>query len=179
MRGSLSLFCGPMATCYGHSGPGKGSQHIGPDVPGLDPTLIHADLPLWSRQACLWLKKGHFRPFWGYMAPPYGHSGSGKGSQHIGTDVPGLDPTLIHADPPLWSRQACLWPQKGHFRQFWGSMVPPYGHSGSGKGSQPIVSDVPWLDPILIYADPTVSSRQACLWSQYDYLWQFWGVFRP
>ena len=39
-----------------------------------------------------------------------GHSGSGKRFQHIASDVPGLDPTLIHADPPVWSRQACLWP---------------------------------------------------------------------
>ena len=43
-----------------------------------------------------------------------GHSGSGKRFQHIAPDVPGLDPTLINADSPVWSPQACLWPQKDH-----------------------------------------------------------------
>ena len=32
-----------------------------------------------------------------------GHSGSGKRFQHIAPDVPGLDPTVNHADPPVWS----------------------------------------------------------------------------
>ena len=43
-----------------------------------------------------------------------GHSGSGKRFQHIAPDVPGLDPTLIHADSLVWSPQASLWPQKDH-----------------------------------------------------------------
>ena len=60
------------------------------------------------------------------MAPPDGHSGPGNRSQHIAPDVPGLDPTLIHADPPVWSRQTCLWPQKGHLWHF-GAILGPYG----------------------------------------------------
>ena len=47
-----------------------------------------------------------------------GHSGSGKRFQHIAPDVPGLDPTLIHADSPVWSPQACLWPQKDRLWPF-------------------------------------------------------------
>ena len=52
------------------------------------------------------------------MAPPNGHSGPGNRSQRIALDVPGLDPALIHADPPVWSRQTCSWPQKGHLGPF-------------------------------------------------------------
>ena len=113
---------------------------------------------------------GHFGPFWGPMAPPNGHSGPGKGSQHFAPDVHGLDPTSIHADPPVWSRQACLWPQKVHFCQFWGPMAPPYGHSGPGKGSQHIVPDVDGLDPTSIHADPPVWSRQACIWPDVPFM---------
>ena len=47
-----------------------------------------------------------------------GHSGSGKRFQHIVLDVPGLDPTLIHADPPVCSCQARLWPQKDRLWPF-------------------------------------------------------------
>ena len=60
--------------------------------------------------------KRAFRSFYGFFGlfmalfNHDGHSGSRKGSQHIAPDVPGRDPTLIHADPPVWSRQACLWP---------------------------------------------------------------------
>ena len=56
------------------------------------------------------------------MTPPNGHSGPGKGSQHIALDVPRLDPTSIHADSPVWSRQACLWHNRaiyGLFEPFW------------------------------------------------------------
>ena len=35
------------------------------------------------------------------MAPLKGHSGPGNRSQLIAPDVPGLDPTLIYADPPV------------------------------------------------------------------------------
>ena len=60
------------------------------------------------------------------MAPHNGHSGPGKGSQHIVPDVPGLDPTLIHANPPVWSRQAYLWPQNDHLWPFW-AVLRSYG----------------------------------------------------
>ena len=65
-----------------------------------------------------------------------GHSGSGKRFQHIAPDVPGLDPTLINADSPVWSPQACLWPQKDRlwpFRPFWSPLAPPDGLLGPGK----------------------------------------------
>ena len=52
--------------------------------------------------------------FWTMMAIPDPE----KRFQHIASDVPGLDPTLIHADPPVWSRQACLWPQNDHYGIF-------------------------------------------------------------
>ena len=48
---------------------------------------------------------GLFGPFWGPMAPPHGHFGPGKRFKHIALDVPGLDPALIHTDPPVGSRQ--------------------------------------------------------------------------
>ena len=127
--GHFGPFRGPMAPPNGHSGPGKGSQHIVPDVPGLDPTLIHADPPVWSRQACLWPQNYHLWPFWAVLRPygaPNGHSRPGKGSQHIAPDVPGLDPTSIHADPPVWSCQACLWHNRaiyGLFEPFWDPMA--------------------------------------------------------
>ena len=113
----------------GHSGSRKGSQHIAPDVPGRDLTLIHqfgATRPAYGHNTTIY---GHIGPFGGPMAPPNGHSGPGKGSQHIAPDVPGLDPTSIHADPPVWSRLACLWPQYDHlwpFRAVW----RPYGAPG-------------------------------------------------
>ena len=113
----------------------KRSQHIAPDVPGLDPTLIHTDPPIRSRQTCSGSQKGHLwplEPFRGPMAPPDGHSGPGKWCQHIDPDVPGLDPTLIHADPPVWSRQTCLWPQKGHLWPF-GAILGPYGGLNKGQ----------------------------------------------
>ena len=50
-----------------------------------------------------------FGPIWRPMAPPYGHSGPGKWSQHITLDVPSPDPTLIHTDPPVCSRQGGVW----------------------------------------------------------------------
>ena len=81
-------------------------------------TLIHqfgAARPAYGPKRSI---SGNFGPFWGPMAPPNGHYGPGKGSQHFAPDVHGLDPTLIHSDPPVWSCQACLWPQKGHFWPF-------------------------------------------------------------
>ena len=89
-------------------GPGKGPAHH-PSFATLDPTtLFHqfeAATPAFSHKMTIY---GLFRPFWGPMAPPHGHSGPGKGSSHIVPDVPGLDPTLIHAVPPFRSRQARL-----------------------------------------------------------------------
>ena len=41
-----------------------------------------------------------------------------KWSLHIPPDVPCLDPTLIHADPPFRSLQASLWPQEAHLWPF-------------------------------------------------------------
>ena len=60
------------------------------------------------------------------MAPPDGHSGPGKRLKHIAPDVPGLDPALIHADPPIWDHQACLWPQNDHLWPF-EAILGPYG----------------------------------------------------
>ena len=109
--GLLEPFRGPMVPPDGHSGCGKRFQHIAPDVPRLGPTLIHADPPVRSRQTCLWPQKGHLWPFGAIYGPygaPDGHSVPGKRTQHIDPDVPGLDPTLIHADPPVWSRKTGL-----------------------------------------------------------------------
>ena len=52
----------------GHSGPGKWSQHIPPDVSWLDPTLIHADPPFRSLQASLWPQEAHLWPFGQFLA---------------------------------------------------------------------------------------------------------------
>ena len=65
-----------------------------------------------------------FGPIWRPMALPYGHSGPGKWSQHITLDVPSPDPTLIHTDPPVCSRQGGVWPQKDHLWLFWAVFGP-------------------------------------------------------
>ena len=138
----LTKAWGPMAPPLdGHIGPGKWSQNFNPDVSCLDPTLIRADPPFWSLQTCLWPQKAHLWPFWGPMAPPDGHFGPGKWSQHIPPDVSCLDPTLIRTDPPFWSLQACLWlgvPFMALFGQFlaikWVKMA---GSKKSPLGSRP------------------------------------------
>ena len=66
--GHLEPFWGPMALPSGHSGPGKWSQHIPPDVSWLDPTLIHADPPFRSLQASLWPQEAHLWPFGQFLA---------------------------------------------------------------------------------------------------------------
>ena len=76
-----------------------------------------------------------FGPIWRPMALPYGHSGPGKWSQHITLDVPSPDPTLIHTDPPVCSRQGGVWPQKDHLWLFWAV----FGHKMGQNGSK-------WLD---------------------------------
>ena len=120
----LWFFIGLLMVLFNHdgySGSRKGSQHMAPEVPGRDPTLIHADPPEWSRQACLWPQYDHLWPFWAVLrsyGAPNGHSGPGNRSKHIAPNVPGLDPALIHADPPVWSHQTCLWPHKGHLGPF-------------------------------------------------------------
>ena len=128
-NGSFSQFgpiWRPMALPYGHSGPGKWSRHIILDVPSPDPTLIHTDPPVWSHQGGVWPQKGNLWPFWRHMAPSDGHSGPGKRSPHITLDVSYPDPTLIHTDPPVCSRQGDIWPQKGHLWHFW-AISAPYG----------------------------------------------------
>ena len=124
--GHFGPFRRPMAPPYGQSGPGKWSTHITLDVSCPDPTLIYTDPPVWSRQGGLWPQKGHLWPFWAISAPPCGQSGPGKWSPHITLDVSYPDPTLIHTDPPVWSRQGGLWLQKGHLWPF-GAILAPYG----------------------------------------------------
>ena len=66
-NGSFSQFgpiWRPMALPYGHSGPGKWSQHITLDVPSPDPTLIHTDPPVCSHQGGVWPQKDHLWLFW-------------------------------------------------------------------------------------------------------------------
>ena len=73
----------------------------------------------------------------GNLALPYGHSGPGKWSQHITLDVPSPDPTLIHTDPPVCSRQGGVWPQKDHLWLFWAVFGHKMGQNGWIKsGSQ-------------------------------------------
>ena len=71
-----------------------------------------------------------FGPIWRPMAPPYGQSGPGKWSQHITLDVPSPDPTLIHTDPPVCSRQGGVWPQKDHLWLFWAVFGHKMGQNG-------------------------------------------------
>ena len=80
-----------------------------------------------------------FGPIWRPMALPYGHSGPGKWSQHITLDVPSPDPTFIHTDPPVCSRQGGVWPQKDHLWLFWAV----FGHKMSQNGSKWLVQE--WL----------------------------------
>ena len=110
--------------------PGKGpntSSRMCPDLFQPRSTLIHqfgAARPAYGHNTTIY---GHFGPFWGPMAPPNGHSGPGKRFQHIAPDVAGLDPTLIHADPPVWSRQRywfrSLW-FSSYFEPFLGPPTP-------------------------------------------------------
>ena len=55
-KSHLWPFWRPMAPSYGHSGPGKRSQHITQDVPCPDPTWIHTDPPVGSLQGGLLYK---------------------------------------------------------------------------------------------------------------------------
>ena len=71
-----------------------------------------------------------FGPIWRPMALPYGHSGPGKWSQHITLDVPNPDPTLIHTDPPVCSRQGGVWSQKDHLWLFWAVFGHKMGQNG-------------------------------------------------
>ena len=109
--------------------PGKGpntSSRMCPDLIQPRSTLIHQFGAAWPAYGHNTTIYGHIGPFGGPMAPPNGHSGPGKGSQHIAPDVPGLDPTLIHADPQVWSCQACLWDNRaiyGLFEPFWDPMA--------------------------------------------------------
>ena len=115
----------PMAILDAENGPNTSSRMC-PDLIQPRSTLIHqfgAARPAYGPKRSI---SGNFGPFWGPMAPPNGHSRPGKGSQHIAPDVPGLDPTSIHADPPVWGRQACLWPQNYYLWPFW-TVLRPYG----------------------------------------------------
>ena len=123
--------------------PGKGpntSPQMCTDLIQPRSTLIHqfgAARPAYGPKRSI---SGNFGPFWGPMAPPNGHSGPGKGSQHIVPDVHGLDPTSIHADPPVWSRQACIWPDvpfMAIFGQFLAiKRVKMAGSKAAGVGSR-------------------------------------------
>ena len=132
--------------------PGKGpnsSPRMCPDLIQPRSTQIHQFGAARSTYGHKMTIYGHFGPFWGPMAPPNGHSGPGKGSQHIVPDVPGLDPTLIHADPPVWSCQACLWHNRaiyGIFEPFWDPLAPPMAIPDLGKGP----NTSPWMCPNLI-----------------------------
>ena len=67
----------------------------------------------------------------------------GKRSPLITLYVPCPDPTLIHTDPPVWSHQGGVWPQKGHFWQF----SPVFGHK---MGQNDWIKKVsPWIKTFL------------------------------
>ena len=107
-------------------------------VPRLDQLRAHpwrwvgAISRVWNvHQGTPYGSKGPFGLFmasWPFLAllDHDGHSEALKTFQHIASNVPGLDPTLIHADPPVWSRQASLWPQNDHLWPFW-TILGPYG----------------------------------------------------
>ena len=69
---------------------------------------------------------GQFGPLWTSVRPPNDNFWRNKWYQTIALNVPHLDPTLIHTDPPVCSRQGDIWPQKGHLWHFW-AISAPYG----------------------------------------------------
>ena len=99
-------------------------------------TLIHqfgGGRPTYGHKRAIY---GLFEPFWDPLAPPMAIPDLGKGPN----TSPWMCPNLIHSDPPVWSCQACIWPDvpfMAIFGQFlaikWVKMA---GSKAAGVGSR-------------------------------------------
>ena len=104
-------------------------------VPRHDPTLIHADPPVWGRQACLCPINYHLWPFRAVLRPYGAPQWPFRTRERVPTHCPGCARTWSNLDP-RWSTSlelpGLLMGQQGHLWPFW-AILGPYGGLNSEK----------------------------------------------
>ena len=151
----------------------------------LDPTFIHWNPAIWSCQGTLWPEMPdlwHFGSFLASLGAPSDYFGGSKWHQLAAPDVSYLDPTLIHAVPPIWSLQGSLWPYIPHLWHF-GAILD---RSGGPLWHFPKGLKVPTYRPGCLLTRSNLDPRSTTnleppgqLMSSYTPFMAFWGCFRP